>query len=170
MVDKFPEAAVSDGHVQEKGLLSIAPGEGKIPENILMTDNWDIDAFPMKHPDGKNGLHQSRERKLSDQYYFVQRLRNKDERFSSDPSYAFASAAYLEKKQLQRNINVSFNRGKKNITPAGEIKLVIHLLTGKLLNTRCRQNWKIWDPFNFSLLSVVQIVAGMRILVLFYET
>ena len=85
-----------------------------------MSNNWDIDAFPMKHPDGKNGLHQSRERKLSDQYYFVQRLRNKDERFSSDPSYAFASAAYLEKKQLQRNINVSFSRGKKSITPAGE--------------------------------------------------
>ena len=74
----------------------------------------------MKHPDGENGLHQQRERKLSDQYYFVQRLRNKDERFSSDPAYTFACAAYLEKKQLQRNINVSFNRGKKSITPSGE--------------------------------------------------
>ena len=85
-----------------------------------MTKNWDIEVFPMKHPDGKNGLDQKRERKLSDQYYFVQRLRNKDERFSSDPAYTFASAAYLEKKQLQRNINVSFNRGKKNIAPSGE--------------------------------------------------
>ena len=65
-------------------------------------------------------MDQKRERKLSDQYYFVQRLRNKDERFSSGPAYTFASAAYLEKKQLQRNINVSFNRGKKNIAPTGE--------------------------------------------------
>ena len=78
-----------------------------------MTKNWDIEAFPMKHPDGKNGLHQERERKLTEQYYFVQRLRNRDTRFSSDSSYKFAAAAYLEKKQLQKNINVSFNRGKQ---------------------------------------------------------
>ena len=86
MVDKFPEAAVTENN-EDSQCLSFAPGEGKIPENILMTDNWDIDAFPMKYPDGKNGLHQERERKLTDQYHFVQRLRNKDARFSSDPSY-----------------------------------------------------------------------------------
>ena len=120
MVDKYPEAAADDGQTKEINNMSFAPGEGKVPENILMTKNWDIDAFPMKHPDGKNGLDQQRERKLSDQYYFVQRLRNKDDRFSSDPAYTFASAAYLEKKQLQRNINVSFNRGKKSITPSGK--------------------------------------------------
>ena len=120
MVDKFPEAAMRDDQIKESESISFAPGEGKIPENILMTEGWDIDAFPMKYPDGKNGLHQERERKLTDQYHFVQRLRNKDERFSSDPSYVFASAAYLEKKQLQRNINVSFNRGKKSVSSSGE--------------------------------------------------
>ena len=119
MVDKFPEAAVTDKLEDQKG-LAFAPGEGKIPENILMTDNWDIDAFPMKYPDGKNGLHQDRERKLSDQYHFVQRLRNKDPRFSTDPSYVFASAAYLEKKQLQRNVNVSFQRGKQSVSKSGQ--------------------------------------------------
>ena len=98
MVDKFPEASADDGQEKSNEDLSFAPGEGKIPENILMTQNWDIDAFPMKHPDGKNGLHEKRERKLSDQYYFVQRLRNQDDRFSADPAYTFASAAYLEKK------------------------------------------------------------------------
>ena len=65
-----------------------------------MTENWDIDAFPMKHPDGKNGLQHKRDSKLSDQYYFVQRLRNKDHRFATDPAYKFAAGAYLEKKQL----------------------------------------------------------------------
>ena len=120
MVDKFPEAAADDGQRNNGESISFAPGEGKLPENILMTENWDIDAFPMKHPDGKTGLCQNRDRKLSDQYYFFQRLRNKDERFSSDPAYTFASAAYLEKKQLQRNINVSFNRGKKSKTPTGD--------------------------------------------------
>ena len=118
MIDKFPEAAVSEN--QEGKLCSFAPGEGKIPENILMTNDWDIDAFPMKHPDGKNGLHQQRDRKLTDQYYFVQRLRNKDQRFSTDPAYVFAAAAYLEKNQLQRNINVSFQRGKQSVSPSGQ--------------------------------------------------
>ena len=112
LVDKFPEAAISDNPKE----VSFAPGEGKVPENILMTDDWDIDAFPIKHPDGKNRIHQNRDRKLSDQYYMVQRLRNNDSRFASDPSYAFACAAYLEKKQLQRNVNVSFMRGKKTST------------------------------------------------------
>ena len=119
MVDKFPEAAVKEVSEDSKG-LAFAPGEGKIPENILMTENWDIDAFPMKFPDGLNGLHQKRERKLTDQYHFVQRLRNKDPRFSTDPSYVFATAAYLEKKQLQRNINVSYQRGTLSTSELGQ--------------------------------------------------
>ena len=31
MVDKFPEAALSDGPVKEEQLISVAPEEGKIP-------------------------------------------------------------------------------------------------------------------------------------------
>ena len=65
-------------------------------------------------------MHKERERRLTDQYHFVQRLRNKDTRFSSDLSYLFAAAAYLEKKQLQRNINVSFQRGKKTVSATGQ--------------------------------------------------
>ena len=113
LVDKFPEAAITDESIEEPNKLSLAPGEGKSPEDILSAKNWDIKAFPMKHPDGQNGLHWKRKRKLTDQYYFVQRMRNKDTRFSKDPGYVFAAAAYLEKKQLQRNVNISFQRGKE---------------------------------------------------------
>ena len=110
LVDKFPEANVREDLTDS---ISFAPGEGKTPENILQTKNWDTQAFPMKHPDGKNGIDQERSTKLTDQYYFVQRLRNADNRFSEDPAYVFAAAAYLEKKQLQRNVNISFLRGKE---------------------------------------------------------
>ena len=110
MVDNYPEAALPE--VDSGNCISFARGEGKISENILSSENWDIDAFPIKHPDGKNGLNQIRDQKLPDQYYFVQRLRNQDQRFAIDPAYKFAAAAYLEKKQLQRNINVSFQKGK----------------------------------------------------------
>ena len=61
----------------------------------------------MKHPDGQNNLHQERIKKLTEQYYFVQRIRNRDTRFSKDPAYLF------EKKQLQKNVNVSYLREKE---------------------------------------------------------
>ena len=118
LTEKFPEAFTCDEHNCTE--LSFAPGEGKIPQNILTTDNWDALAFPMKHPTGKFNLHHKRKRKLNDQYYFVQRLRNKDKQFSRDPAYLFAAAQYIEKKQFQRNINVSFMRGKKSLTNQGE--------------------------------------------------
>ena len=56
---------------------------------------------------------------MTDQYYFVQRLRNKDTRFSTDPAYTFAAASYLEKKQLQSNINMSYQRGKESRSADG---------------------------------------------------
>ena len=84
-----------------------------------MTKDWDIMAFPMKNPDGKNGLHQTRSKRLTEQNYFIQRLRNTDTRYSEDPSYLFAAAQYLEKKQLQRNVNVSYLRGKESKTSDG---------------------------------------------------
>ena len=111
LTEKYPEAFCATK--KEDHEFSVAPGQGKLPENILASENWDILAFPMKHPDGRNGVHHKRESKLSDQYYFVQRIRNKDPRFRNDPSYCFAAALYLEKKNLQRNINVAFLRGKK---------------------------------------------------------
>ena len=113
--EKFPEA-----FHKENTDISVAPGEGKVPENILVSDNWDALAFPLKHPDGKYNLHYKRKVRLTDQYYFVQRLRNKDPRFRNDSSYLFAASGYLEKKKLQRNINVSFLRGKKDVAPSGE--------------------------------------------------
>jgi hypothetical protein len=120
LTEKFPEAFAVEEDKSKGNQFSFAPGEGKIPQNILTTENWDALAFPMKHPNGKFNLHHKRKRKLSDQYYFVQRLRNKDKQFSQDPAYLFAAAQYIEKKQFQRNINVSFMRGKKSFTNQGE--------------------------------------------------
>ena len=97
LVDKFPEAAITEESTNiESKEISIAPGEGKIPENILNSNNWDIKAFPMKHPDGNYNLHQDRQKKLTDQYYFVQRMRNKDQRFSTDPSYIWKRNSFKE--------------------------------------------------------------------------
>ena len=48
LADKYPE-------------ISVAPGEGQKPTNILSEKDWDIKAFPHLHNyDGSNGLHQHR--------------------------------------------------------------------------------------------------------------
>ena len=91
--------------------LSIAPGEGKLPTNILEENAWDLKTFPGLLPDGKNSLHAARNVKLSEQDYFVQCIMNKDLRFAQNTAFVFASVALIEKKQIQRNMGISFNRG-----------------------------------------------------------
>ena len=117
---RFPAAFYDENKTKDSHVIVFAPGEGKTPENILYSKDWDALAFPMKHPDGKFNLHHPRQVKLTDQYYFIQRLRNVDSRFRDDPSYLFAALAYIEKKQLQRNINISFMRGKRSTSTTGE--------------------------------------------------
>ena len=52
LADKYPE-------------ISVAPGEGQKPSNILSEKDWDIKAFPYLHNyDGTNGLHQQRKVKM----------------------------------------------------------------------------------------------------------
>ena len=69
--------------------IKIAPGEGKIPTNMMREEFIDVKAFPRYHPDGQYGLCHEREFKLSPSQYFQQRLLNQDERFSKDPFYVF---------------------------------------------------------------------------------
>ena len=70
MSNKYPE-------------VTIAPGEGQTPTGILSEKDWDIKSFPHLHnADGSNGKDQPRKVPLTDQYYFIQRVINKDTRFS----------------------------------------------------------------------------------------
>ena len=110
MAHKFPEIDATDPTKD----VELAPGEGKIPNDIMREIDWDIKAFPYLHnPDGSNGKDQKRKTKLTDQNYFIQRVLNKDQRFARSPAYIYAAVAFLEKKQLQRNINISGTRGKR---------------------------------------------------------
>ena len=93
---------------------SIAPGEGKIPSNLMRESDWDINAFPHLHPTGKFGLHFSRYIKLAPWKYFTQRLYNVNRKFASTTHYLFASLYYLERHQLEQQINVSYLRGNVN--------------------------------------------------------
>ena len=110
MIPKFPEASPENVNKD----ISFAPGEGKIPTNILKEQDWDIKSFPNIHPTGRNGLNQIREIKgLTYQQYFEQRLKNKDTRFEQCTPYVFAIIAFVEETQLQRNIGISYSKRKK---------------------------------------------------------
>ena len=110
MANKYPEIEAKDPTKD----IEVAPGEGKVPNDIMQEKDWDIKAFPHLHnPDGSNGKDQKRKVKLTDQNYFIQRILNKDKRFAKSPAYTYAAVAYLEKKQLQRNINLSGTRGRQ---------------------------------------------------------
>ena len=68
MSNMYPEAGPENSVI-------VAPGEGKVPKNILYDNDWDIKAFPhLNSPDGKFGLHYDRETKLTDQYFFIQHI------------------------------------------------------------------------------------------------
>ena len=107
MTNMYPEA-------DPENSVILAPGEGKYPKNILMDNDWDIKAFPhLNSPYGKYGLHYERERRLPDQYYFLQRICNANDKFAKSPAYVYAAVAHTELKQIQRNVNISFSRGKE---------------------------------------------------------
>ena len=121
MSNKYPEISPN-----EDMDISVAPGEGKIPKDILGEEDWDIKAFPHLHnPDGSGGKDQERKARLTDQYYFIQRICNIEKRFARSPAYMYAAIGYLEKKQLQRNINMANTRGKEVVNETGEKAYVL---------------------------------------------
>ena len=87
----------------------------------MAEEDWDIKAFPhLNNPNGSNGKDQERKVRLTDQNFFIQRICNKEARFAKSPAYMYAAIGYLEKKQLQRNINLANTRGKEVINDRGE--------------------------------------------------
>ncbi len=65
---------------ENNAVFEIAPGEGKIPTNWLKDENFDVMAFPCLFPSGQFGLFHQREKKISSQQYFNQRILNRDPR------------------------------------------------------------------------------------------
>ena len=62
----------------ENDSISVAPGEGKVPKDIMGEEDWDIKAFPhLNNPDGSNGKDQARGVRITDQNFFIQRICNK---------------------------------------------------------------------------------------------
>ena len=83
-----------------------------MPSNFMRDPHFDIEAFPHLLPSGRFGLNYERERKLTPQLYFDQRLQNEDGRFRKSPSYVFTVLNFQERAQMEQRINVACQRGK----------------------------------------------------------
>ena len=148
--NKYPE--ISSNSENDIPIISVAPGEGKTPSNMMNEKDWDIKAFPHLHnPDATNGKDQEREVRITDQYYFIQRICNEDSRFAKSPAYIYAAIAYLEKKQLQRNINISFTHGKEVKTSDGETEL--RLDDGYAVLDDISGTPKYWKKYKYEFLA-----------------
>ena len=119
-INLIPEAAIAPAssnttqqpNVRNPSSVSLAPGEGKIPTNIMRDENWDINAFPLLFPSGQFGLNQTRPVHISTQNFFLQRLLNKNQQFVNYPPWLFSALYYLERQQLEQQININYRKGK----------------------------------------------------------
>ena len=122
MTNHFPEMSTDENGRKVSGQLFFAPAEGNCPVNLQEEKDWDVKSWPALLPDGKFGLHFKRKVRLTEQQYFCQRIVHRDTRFSRSPGYIFASAAYIEQKQLMSKANISFMRGRKSMATEGTAK------------------------------------------------
>ena len=126
LVNGHPEIFLNDdGNQVAKDGLDFAPAEGKVPQNFLDKENWDVDSWPTLHPDGKFGRDHKRKVKLTHQQYFLQRILNKDNRFAKTPGYVFAAMSHVEAARLRSNANLSGYRGKKTTEGDGQTSYVL---------------------------------------------
>ena len=139
----------------DNGVFVLAPGEGKVPTNFLRDREWDLKAFPTLHSEGKFGLDQHREISLSDQKYFVQRLLNKDQRWSKNTPFVFAALHHVELQQLEGAINVSFRKGKVQKETGGHAK-VISVEEGHKVFSKIKGSAKYWQNAKAELMARVE--------------
>ena len=174
-----PEISVNENDGPKA--ISIAPGEGKVPKDILQDKDWDMRAFPALDPTGENSLNCQRTIKMTYQQFFQQRIFNIDRRFANCPSFVFAATMYTENKQLTGNMNIAFNGGKATKTDDGgtayylqDPSTVLDNIKGNLRYFRKKKNEFIaklenHGPFQFFLHCPVQTLDLRKILRLCYK-
>lgn len=146
-----PITATGDG---SNAIVKIAPGEGKIPSNIMREEHMDVKANPRHHPTGKYGLNHPREFPLSPVQYFNQRLLNEDERFSKDAFYVFMASSFVERHSLERQIDISGVKGKG--VSVGDGQFQVHLTDMFDVFKKVKGTPKYWQTARNELIAKVK--------------
>lgn len=153
-----PITASGDG---SNAPILIAPGEGKIPCNIMREKHVDVKACPRHHPTGNYGLNHPREYKLSPSQYFPARLLHEDERFSKDPFYVFMAASIVERHSLESQINISGVKGKGVSVGDGEVN--VHLTDMFDVFKKVKGTPKYWQTAKNELIAKVKQLGPFQL-------
>ena len=152
-VNNEPNPVKVTGDGAEEPIV-VAPGEGIVPTNIMREKHMDVKAFVRHHPSGKYGLNHEREFKISPSQYYGQRLLNEDERFSKDPFYTFMAASFVERHGLERQIDITGVKGKRDSYGDGEIK--VHLTDAFDVFKKIKGTPKYWQTAKNELIAKVK--------------
>ena len=103
MSNMHPEVTEKDQNQKKTpNMVSVAPGEGCTPLDIMFDKDWDVKSYPHIHqPNGTNGLDQERKVKLTSQRYLVNRIIHKEQKFSKCAPYLYAAFNHTEKKTIK---------------------------------------------------------------------
>ena len=150
IVSKKPKLKSSVTH-------QIAPGEGKICTNWMRDENFDIEAFPIHHSDGKYGLNYPREVKLHPHQYYSQRAMNHDKRWSQDASFLFVGQQYTERYALEREIGVSLTKGSMKYD--GESAHISHVENSFSILKKIPGTPSYWRVFRNDIMAKIEQVG-----------
>ncbi|HIC32728.1 MAG TPA: hypothetical protein EYO76_12510, partial [Flavobacteriaceae bacterium] len=162
--NKTKNAVVVGGEENDISYVVVAPGEGKIPTNILREENPFVLAFPILFPDGKNGLHdKEREVPITPQQFVEQRILNHNAIFRNNIAFVFTACFYIEKHQLENKINVSYRRGKITQTTTGTSKM--NLNDDFSIFHKIKGTPKYWQSFRYDVIAELE---QLGVFVFFY--
>lgn len=98
-----------------------SPSSSNIRRYIIVGENEFCISISLNEFVEKKILHASRKIDISDQDYFTQRIMNRDFRFANTSAFIFAAVAYIEAKQIRRNMGISFKRGTARRDDNGDV-------------------------------------------------
>ena len=99
-----------DLSLQANKIISMAPGEGKRPINILTDKNFEEMSFPTLFPSGQFGLTHPRPVSLSAKKYFQRRILESGGKFASNIEYLFVGQFVSEWQQIRSSISVALRK------------------------------------------------------------
>ena len=157
LANNYPEME----HGDEYNAVTVAPGEGEKPKNVLLDKDWDVQAFAdLNSPDGRYGLHEKREVRLTDQNFFVQTICNMEKKFAKTPSYVYGAAAYIELKQIMRNLGMQGRHGKEVIGEDG--KRTLHMEDAFCVLDNVKQTPRYWRKKRFEMYADLDNLGGFQ--------
>ena len=113
----------ANGNITEfENIVSIAPGEGKVPVNIYSEPHGEMLAFPYLFPDGKFGFTETRDVNLSPIRYFNVRLLNCDGRFAASAEFIFYALSIVEQYKVSNAISIAMQKLHGSSITAGSLR------------------------------------------------